>query len=186
MVKHPNWGPIDARTGAPREAALAVGLMLLLATFLLFASQDAQVVGAWGSWAAIDRGISCEAVSRSPRPATRTRPAAVAGFRFAADRRQWGQFHVALSRAPRAGASVMLEVGGRPFLLVARGRDAWSRGSLQDQAIIEAVRVARAMKVEARDSGGRRFTDRFDLGGAPTAIDSAAALCSLRGAGKIR
>lgn len=153
---------------------------------LLVASQQGNVVGAWGSWAAIDRGPSCEAVSRSPRRATRARPAAVAGFRFAADRRQWGQFHVALSRVPRAGTSVMLEVGGQPFLLAARGRDAWSRGSLQDQAIIEAIRGARFMKVEARDLRGRRFTDRFDLGGAPTAIDSAAARCSLRGAGKIR
>ena len=177
----------DARTGARREGALAVGLMLILATFLLvFASRDGQVVGAWGSWAAIDRGTSCEAVSRSPRPATKTRPAAVAGFRFAVDRRQWGQFHVSLSRAARPGTSVMLEVGGRPFMLVARGRDAWSRGRLQDEAIIEAVRAGRAMKAQGRDSGGRRFTDRFDLAGAPTAIDSAAARCSLRGAGKIR
>ena len=111
---------------------------------------------------------------------------AVAGFRFTPDRRQWGQFHLALSRAPRTGTSVMLEVGGQPFLLVARGRDAWSRGSLQDQAIIEAVRGARSMKAQGRDSSGRRFTERFDLAGAPTAIDSAAARCSLRGAGKIR
>jgi hypothetical protein len=156
------------------------------AFMLLLASAPGQVVGTWGSWAAIDRGSSCEAVSRSPRPATRTRPAAVAGFRFSADRRQWGQLHVALSRALRPGSSVMLEIGGRPFLLIARGRDAWSRGDLQDAAIIEAVRVARGMKAEARDSAGRRFTDRFDLSGAPTAIDSAAARCSHRGAGKIR
>ena len=159
--------------------------MPLLATVAMSLLGAGQLVGTWGSWAAIDRGSSCEAVSRSPRPATRTRPAAVAGFRFASDRSQWGQFHVALSRAPRPGSSVMLEIGGRPFLLVARGRDAWSRGALQDQAIIEAVRIARGMKAEGRDSAGRRFTDRFDLAGAPTAIDSAAARCSLRGAGKI-
>ena len=156
------------------------------ALLVLFASDPGQVVGAWGSWAAIDRGSACEAVSRSPRPATKARPAAVAGFRFAADRRQWGQFHLAMSREPRPGSSVMLEVGGQPFLLVARGRDAWSRSARQDQAIIDAVRGARSMKAEGRDSGGRRFTDRFDLAGAPTAIDSAAARCSLRGAGKIR
>lgn len=161
--------------------------MPFLATLLLlFASQPGQLVGVWGSWAAIDRGSSCEAVSRSPRPATKKRPSAVAGFRFAADRRQWGQFHLALSRVPRPGTSVMLNIGGQPFLLVARGRDAWSGGTVQDRAIIEAVRTARAMKAEGRDSGGRRFTDRFDLNGAPTAIDSAAARCSLRGAGKIR
>ena len=156
------------------------------ALLLLFASAPGQVVGTWGSWAAIDRGSTCEAVSRSPRPPTKARPAAVAGFRFAADRRQWGQFHLALSRAPRAGSSVMLEIGGKPFMLITRGRDAWSRGALQDQAILDAVRSARSMKAQARDSAGRRFTERFDLNGAPTAIDSAAARCSLSGAGKIR
>jgi hypothetical protein len=156
------------------------------ALMLLFVSQDGRVVGVWGSWAAIDRGSSCEAVSRSPRPATSNRPASVAGFRFAADRRQWGQFHLELSRAPRPGTSVMLEIGGQPFMLVTRGRDAWSRGSLQDEAIIAAVRGARSMKAQGRDSSGRRFTERFDLNGAPTAIDSAAARCSLRGAGKMR
>ena len=109
-----------------------------------------QVVGVSGSWAAIDRGSSCEAVTRSPLPPTKTRPAAVAGFRFTPDRRQWGQFHVALSRPPRPGATVMLELGGQPFLLVARGREAWSRGTAQDQAIIAALRSAATMKVSAR------------------------------------
>jgi hypothetical protein len=160
--------------------------MLFLPTVAVSLLVAGQVMGSWGSWAAIDRGSSCEAVSRSPRPATKSGPAAVAGFRFAADRRQWGQFHLTLSRDPRPRSSVMLEIGGRPFLLVTRGRDAWSSGSLQDQAIIEAVRGARTMKAEGRDSAGRRFTERFDLAGAPTAIDSAAARCSLSGAGKIR
>ena len=187
MVKRPEWSFPTPQSGVSPQAGLAVTLMPFAATLLLlFASAPGQVVGAWGSWAAIDRGSACEAVSRSPQPATKSRPAAVAGFRFSADRRQWGQFHLALSRAPRAGSSVMLEVGGKPFLLVARGRDAWSRGSLQDQAIIDAVRTARSMKAQARDLAGRRFTDRFDLSGAPTAIDSAAARCSVSGAGKIR
>jgi hypothetical protein len=160
--------------------------MLFLPTVAVSLLSAGQVVGSWGSWAAIDRGSSCEAVSRSPRPATKSRPASVAGFRFAADRRQWGQFHLALSRVPRPGTSVMLEIGGQPFMLTTRGRDAWSRGSRQDEAIIAAVRAARKMKAQGRDSSGRRFTERFDLSGAPTAIDSAAARCSLRGAGKIR
>jgi hypothetical protein len=38
------------------------------------------------------------------------------------------------------------------------------------------------MKVEARDPAGRRFRDYYLLGGAPTAIDVAAARC----AGKTR
>jgi hypothetical protein len=153
---------------------------------IFFAAMAGQVLGVSGAWAAIDRQSSCEAMTRSPRPPTRNRGQAAAGFRFTPDRRQWGQFHVALSRTPRTGASVMLEVGGQPFLLVARGSDAWSRGTAQDQAIIEALRSARSMKVSARSGSGARFTDRFEPRGAATAIDMAAARCALRGAGKIR
>ena len=159
--------------------------MPALATMIAFA-MTGQVIGVSGNWAAIDRQSSCEALTRSPFPATRTRGAATAGFRFTPDRRQWGQFHVALSRAPRSGATVMLEVGRQPFLLVARGTDAWSRGTAQDQAILAALRSASAMKVSARSASGGRFTDRFEVRGAATAIDMAAARCALRGAGKIR
>jgi hypothetical protein len=153
---------------------------------ILFAAMAGQVIGVSGAWAAIDRRSSCEALTRSPYPATRTRGPATAGLRFTPDRRQWGQFHVALSRTPRAGATVMLEIGRQPFLLVARGQDAWSRGAAQDQAIIAALRSGGAMKVSARSDAGGRFTDRFEVRGAATAIDMAAARCALRGAGKIR
>jgi hypothetical protein len=103
---------------------------------------------------------------------------AVAGFTFSPDRRRWGEFHAHLSRVARPGSSVMLTVGGQPFLLVARGDWAWSRGPLQEQAIIAAVRSSTGMRVEARDLAGRRFVDPYALDGAPTAIDSAAARCA--------
>ena len=158
----------------------------MAALSLILAALAGQVIGVSGNWAAIDRTTSCEALTRSPYPATRGRGAAMAGFRFTPDRRQWGQFHVTLSRAPRTGASVMLEIGRQPFLLVARGTYAWSRGTAQDEAIIAALRSGGAMKVTARSGSGGRFTDRFEVRGGATAIDMAAARCALRGAGKIR
>ena len=155
-------------------------------SLLLAFAMTGEVIGVSGAWAAIDRRASCEALTRSPALASRGRAQASAGFRFTPDRRQWGQFHAGLSRPPRPGATVMLEIGRQPFLLVARGRDAWSRGSAQDQAIIEALRSAGSMRVVARSAAGGRFTDRFEARGAATAIDMAAARCALRGAGKIR
>ena len=140
------------------------------------------VIQADGAWAAVDHGPMCEALSRSLRIAAKGRTQAVAGFAFDASRRRWGEFHARLSRPLRAGSSVMLVVGTQPFLLVARGGDAWSRGPRQEQAIIAAARQAGGMRIEARDAGGRRFVDRYALAGAPTAIDAAAARC----AGKIR
>lgn len=170
--------------------------MRLLAGSLLFlagavsgavpaaAAARGTVIHAGGAWAAIDRVPACEALTRSPQSATRGRVQAIAGLTFTPDRARWGEFHAQLSRVVRPGSSVILEVGGQPFLLVTRGGWAWSSGALQEQAIIAAMRTATNMRVEARDPAGRRFSDRYALDGAATAIDAAAARCALRGAGK--
>lgn len=149
------------------------------------ASAD-SILYANGAWAAIDRGAVCEAATRSLRLAAKGKVQALAGFSFTPHHRRWGEFHARLSRVPRAGSSVILKIGDQPFLLVARGDWAWSRGPLQEQAIIAAARNGGAMRIEARDQGGGRFVDPYLLDGAPTAIDAAAARCALRGAGKVR
>lgn len=143
------------------------------------------VLFAGGAWAAIDRGSTCEALSRSQRIAAKDKPQAEAGVMFSADRQHWGEFHARLSRVPRRDASVMLQIGSQPFMLVARDGWAWSRGPAQGQAIIAAMRENTTMSVASRDGGGVRFSDPYLLDGAPTAIDAAAARCSLRSAGKI-
>lgn len=135
-----------------------------------------------GSWAALDRGAVCDAGTRSERVATKGKVQAIAGFAFTADRRRWGEFYARLSRPARPGSTVMLTIGGRPFLLVANNEWAWSRDIQQQQAILGAVRGNGRMTIEARDLGGRRFRDPYRLDGAPTAIDAAAARC----AGKMR
>jgi hypothetical protein len=137
-----------------------------------------SIISARGSWAAIDRGSSCVALARSARIAPKGRVQATAGFAFTPDRRRWGEFHAHLSFLPRPGSSVILTVGSQPFLLTARGDWAWSRGPLQEQAIIAAARNSTGMRVEARDAAGRRFVDPYALDGAPTAIDAAAARCA--------
>ena len=165
-------GPMDARTAV----LMAIGWSLLASSPALAA--PARTLAAQGSWAALKFGDRCEAVSRPLQPAVRHQPEARAGFSFAAHGSANGQFHVRLSRVPRAGSSVMLTIGERPFMLVASGDWAWSRGPLQEAAVIDAARAATAMRVEARDGAGRRFTDRYLLDGAPTAIDAAAAGCA--------
>jgi hypothetical protein len=144
-------------------------------------SRPATII-AGGAWAALDRGDSCLALSRSARIAAKGKVQATAGFAFSPDRRRWGEFHARLSHIARPGSSVMLIVGSQPFLLVERNGWAWSRGPLQEQAIIAAARSAGGMRVEGRDAAGRRFADSYSLDGAPTAIDAAAARC----AGKIQ
>ncbi len=164
---------------------MAMAMAMAMALSVLMPSPAhaarAQVLAAAGHWAALKFGDRCEAVARPLLPAARRQPEARAGFGFAAPGPGNGQFYVRLSRVPRAGSSVMLTIGERPFMLVARGDWAWSRGPLQEAAIIGLARAAPSMRIEARDGAGRRFTDRYLLDGAPTAIDAAAAGC----AGKI-
>ena len=136
-----------------------------------------QVIAASGDWAAFDRGASCEAVSRSlliPRKGEEQPHIAIA-FDRAGSRK--GEISIKLRRTVRPGSSVILTIGEQPFLLLARGGDAWSRGPRQESAIIAAIRRETGMRVEARDEAGRRTVDRYSLGGAPTAIDAAAARC---------
>jgi len=163
--------------------AMAASLLILLTAAV---APHASIVFAGGAWVAIDRGSVCEALSRSQRIAARDKVQAIAGFTFAPDHRRWGEFHARLSRPPRPGSSVMLRLGDQPFLLVVRGDWVWSRGPLQEEAIIAAARNGGLMRIEARDGAGQRFSDPYLLDGAPTAIDAAAARCALRGAGKIQ
>jgi hypothetical protein len=164
-----------------RVSATILFLMLVTA-----ADARGSVLFAGRGWAAIDRAVVCEALSRSAKIAPKGKVQASAGFAFTPDHRRWGEFHARLSRVSRPGSSVILHIGEQPFLLVARGDWAWSRGPAQEQAIIDAARGGGHMSVEARDQAGVRFVDPYVLEGAPTAIDAAAARCALRGAGKIQ
>ena len=149
------------------------------------ANARGPVLFAGGAWAAVDRGAACEALSRSQKVLPKDKVQPIAGFTFTSDHKRWGEFHARLSRMPRGDSSVILQIGNQPFLLATRGEWAWSRGPLQAQAIIAAIRNAPEMIVTSRDSAGVRFSDPYLLDGAPTAIDAAAARCALRGAGKI-
>ena len=165
--------------------------LLLTASLAALASATAAgargvMLFAGGAWAAIDRGPVCEALSRSQKIAPKDKVQAEAGITFTADGRRPAEVHVRLSRMPRADATVILHIADQPFLMVTRGGLAWSRGPLQAQAIIAAMREAPAMRAESRDGAGVRFSDPYLLDGAPTAIDAAAARCALRAAGKIR
>ena len=134
---------------------------------------------AGGHWIAVERddGRSCAALARSELIAPRGRDQARMSFSFDRAGIRRGELHVRLSRHARPGSSVLLMIGGRPFQLIGRGADAWSRGPGQEMAIIAALREANDMRVRFRGSTSG-YTDRYLLAGAPTAIDAAAAACS--------
>ena len=137
-----------------------------------------SIVAAEGQWATLQQGGTCEAAARSTGIVYKDRLPARASLSFDAGGPRHGQFAARLSRLPRPGATVMLNVGDQPFLLMSQGDMAWSRGPRQEQAIIAAMRSATGMRVEARSPGGARIVDRYSLEGAPLAIDAAAACSS--------
>jgi hypothetical protein len=158
--------------------------IVLLAAALWSAGPAAatRTLFARGDWAAIDFGARCEARSRMLQPPAEVKPPPFSGFLFDPAGPAHGQFYVRLSRPTKSGSAVMLSVGNLPFLLTGEGQSAWSRSPAQSQAIMAAVRGGGTMRVEFRDTGGRRYSDYYGLTGAATAIDAAAAAC----AGKVR
>jgi hypothetical protein len=150
-------------------------LRALIASALLLGGQPAaaqRLLHAGAYWAALERPAGlCEAVSRSELQAL---PAA---FAFTRDGRRRGQLHLLLSRPARPGSEALLTIGGSSFLLLTRGQSAWSRGPVQERAIIAAIRRSGEMRVRAQGLGGR-VSDRYLLAGAPTAIDAAAIACA--------
>ncbi len=157
----------------PRVRAILVTATLL---FLAAPTSAAQILFAGGSWAAIDFGARCEARSKALWAKAGTKP--FAGFAFDRTGSRLGQFYVRLARPARSGATVIATIGREPFLLVGRGEWAWSRGPEQQRAMIAAARYQGGMRIDARDVRGARIVDRYDLSGAATAIDAAAAACA--------
>lgn len=92
-----------------------------------------------------------------------------------------GQVHFRLSRELAERARITLSVGGQRFALTGGGTDAWAADKVMDAAMVAAMRSAQTMSVSAIARTGRRFTDRYTLAGAATAIDAATVACARLG-----
>ncbi len=157
-------------------------LLIVLALLAGASSANAsRVLFAGGNWAAIDFGSRCEARSRPLWFKPGTKP--FAGFAFDRSGGLHGRFYVHLGRSARSGATVVAIIGNQPFLLAGNGQWAWSRDPAQQKAMLGAARYGQGMRIDSRDDHGRRMIDRYDLSGAATAIDSAAAACAGKSAG---
>lgn len=157
-------------------AAVLAGAIVAVLTAVEADAQRLLHAGAF--WAAVERpGGVCEAVARSELVSPPGRPQPRAALAFSRDGKRRGELHFLFFRPVRPGAAAVLTVGSESFLLVTRGTSAWSRGPAQEAAIIAAIRRSTEMRVRAQGQGGR-ISDRYLLGGAPTAIDAAALACA--------
>jgi hypothetical protein len=137
------------------------------------------VFGQWGAFRdpAVPRCYAIAAAEPAQRREVRQQ-APFASVGTWPRRRVRGQVHLRLSRSVAQGAAISLRLGGRYFALAGAGADAWARDARMDAAIVAAMRSAPSMSVFTRDRTGRRFTDRYSLNGAATAMDAATVGCA--------
>ena len=153
--------------------AILLGLALLAAP--LAAKDSLGVFGDWGAFRdpSVPRCYAIAAAENDPRDHS---PFASIGTW--PKRQVRGQVHMRLSRNVAPSAAISLSVGGQRFALAGGGGDAWARDRRMDAAIVAAMRSAGSMSVSARDRAGNRFTDRYSLEGAATAMDAATVGCA--------
>ncbi|MEM6849851.1 MAG: invasion associated locus B family protein [Pseudomonadota bacterium] len=140
-------------------------------------------LGVYWGWAAFrDAGVPrCYAIA-APEPRRNYRAnGAYASVGTWPAQQVRGQLHIRLSRASAKTARVRLTIGNQRFDLMAQGSDAWAKDKAMDAAVIAAMRAATRMSVRGVSSRGAAFTDRYDLGGAATAMDAALVGCSNQG-----
>jgi hypothetical protein len=157
---------------------MRLAALVCLALASAAAAAPSRLVIARGAWASFDRGAACEAVAKPLAPTKKGQIEPYVAIAFDRGGPRQGQLFTRLRRPARDGSSVILTIGDQPFLLASRGASAWSKDARQEAAILVAMRAAGGMRIEGRDSSGRRMADRYLLDGAPTAIDAAAAACS--------
>jgi len=134
-------------------------------------------LGVYSNWAAFrdDTPARCYAIAKPQRGSDNGPFASIANWPSANIR---GQLHIRLSRSVEDGTEVTLTIGDTRFDLVTNGRNAWAADARMDAAVVAALRSASRMSVSARAASGGRFSDRYDLSGAATAIDAAVVGCA--------
>ena len=155
--------------------SLLASLALLSFAAPLAAKDSLGVFGDWGAFRdpQVPRCYAIAAVEEDARSGQ-----AYASVGTWPRREVRGQVHFRLSRNTAASATISLRIGGERFALTGGGADAWALDRRMDAAIVAAMRSAGSMSVSARDRAGNRFTDRYSLEGAATAMDAATVGCA--------
>lgn len=158
---------------------LGGGALALFAADILAARTSLGIFGDWGAFSDARQGRCYAIATALPDPRQRERqPFMTVGT--------WprsgvhGQLYWRLSRVPAATSPISVRVGGQSHRLQARGADAWAQGAAVDAAIKAAMRSAQTLNVYYRDTRGRRFSDKYRLQGAATALDAATLACAQR------
>lgn len=162
-----------------RRFAIVVGISAVLFASPLAARDALGVFGAWGAFRdpQVPRCYAIAAAEPARAGDSRVR-APFASIGTWPKRQLRGQMHLRLSRDAAAGKTINLVVGNQRFVLTGSGADAWAVDRRMDAAVVAAMRSAATLSISATDSAGRRFTDRYSLAGAASAMDAATLGCA--------
>jgi len=156
---------------------LLLPLIALTLTAPVAAKDSLGVFGQWGAFrdAEVPR---CYAIAAAELNRSRSDFEAFASVGTWPQQRIRGQVHFRLSRQLSGNPRVRVAIGGQRFDLTGSGSDAWAVNAGDDAAILAAMRSGSRMSISATDNRGNRFTDRYSLGGAATALDAAQVGCA--------
>lgn len=152
------------------------GIVLSLAAPVV-AKDSLGVFGQWGAFR--DPGVPrCYAIAAADVSRSRRDFEPFASVGTWPRRNIRAQVHFRLSRELSGSPRIRLAIGGRRFDLTGGGSDAWATNAQDDAAILAAMRSGSRLYVSATDNRGNRFTDRYSLQGAATALDAAQVGCA--------
>ena len=158
-----------------RRVLLAICLLILPAQ--LAAKDSLGVFDDWGAFR--DNAVPrCYAITGAQQDKASVTYAAYADVGTWPRQDVRGQVHFRTSREMGKNSHASLLVGGNRYQLAGGGADAWAQDKRMDAAIVAAMRSTDSMSLSAIDNAGRRFTDRYSLKGAPTAMDAATVGCA--------
>jgi hypothetical protein len=152
-------------------------LLLTAGSAASAAAAQPRPIGVYGLWGAFRDQARCYAIAR-PSASSSGRSAAFASVAYWPRQGARGQLHFRLSGEKRAESAILLRVEGRTFQLIGRGADAWAPDARADAELVAAMRSGLTMTLETRSLRGGILRDRYQLRGAPSAIDAAAVACA--------
>lgn len=162
-----------------RASLLAFAATILTLATPLAARDSLGVFGDWGAFS--DPQVPrCYAIAAAEPSDARREEEPFTSVSTWPSRAVRGQVYFRLSRGAAGNAAITLTISGQRYDLVGRGSNAWARDRGMDAEIVAAMRSAGSMQVSSHDGGGSRFTDRYSLAGAATAIDAAIVGCARR------
>ncbi|MDG6079634.1 hypothetical protein E3U23_10550 [Erythrobacter litoralis] len=142
----------------------------------LSAKDSLGIFESWGAFRDAPNG-RCYAIATPLPTASKRDIAAYASVGTWPQRRLRGQVYFKLGRRTRPGTRISLRVGNSWYKMSGSRSDVWAFDAQTNAAILAGMRSSQSMTIAAFDTRGNRFTDRYPLAGAATAIDAATLAC---------